>query len=357
LVALLGALGPLAAERPLASAADAAPERPVAIAADVAPAPAAQAMRVRVGTLNASADAPFYWAQERGYLREQGLDLETTPFDSAQQMIAPLGADQLDAGGGGPGPGLFNAIQRGIAVRIVADRARAAPGTRFNCLMVRKDLLDSGAVRDFADLRGRVYAEPVPGNVMGYVLDQQLRLAGLRPDDVRWVTVPYPEMMVAFGNANIDTAFPVEPFNTLGTERGVADCWRWTADMAPNYQIAMLLYGPTFAEQRTDAARRFSIAYLRAVRDYFTAFFGDGQGREAFIELLTRVTPVRDRALLERVAPTWMDPNGSVNVASLQDIQRWYLDRGEMTAEVDLNRAVDASFADYAVGQLGAYAP
>ena len=223
--------------------------------------------------------------------------------------------------------------------------------------MVRKDLLDSGAVRGFADLRGRVYAEPVPGNVMGYVFDQQLRLAGLRPDDVRWVTVPYPEMMPAFGNGIIDAAFPVEPFNTLGTERGVAECWQWTDDMAPNYQIAMLLYGPTFAEQRNDAARRFTIAYLRAVRDYYGAFFGDGQEREAFIDLLTRVTPVRDRALLERVAPTWMDPNGSVNVASLQDIQRWYLDRGEMTAEVNLSRAVDASFADYAVGQLGAYAP
>src|SRR5215204_5962393 len=233
LVALLGALGPLAVERPLAVAADAAAERPLAVAADAAverpvtftsavDAAPAQTVRVRVGTLSASADAPFYWAQERGYLREQGLDLETTPFDSAQQMIAPLGADQLDAGGGGPGPGLFNAIQRGIAVRIVADRARAAPGTRFNCLMVRKELIDSGAVRGFTDLRGRVYAEPVPGNVMGYVLDQQLRQAGLRSDDVRWVTVPYPEMMVAFGNNNIDAAFPVEPFNTLGTERGVA---------------------------------------------------------------------------------------------------------------------------------------
>src|SRR5438270_869838 len=74
----------------------------------------------------------------------------------------PRGADQLDVGGGGPGPGLFNAILRGVNVRIVGDRSRAAPGTRFNCLAVRKSLLDSGAVRGFADLRGRVFAENVP---------------------------------------------------------------------------------------------------------------------------------------------------------------------------------------------------
>ena len=38
--------------------------------------------------------------------------------------------------------------------------------------MVRKDLIDSGAVRGVADLRGRVYAETVPGSVLGYVLDR-----------------------------------------------------------------------------------------------------------------------------------------------------------------------------------------
>jgi NitT/TauT family transport system substrate-binding protein len=170
------------------------------------------------------------------------------------------------------------------------------------------------------------------------------------------VVVPFPEMMTAFANGIVDAAYPVEPFNTLGSERGIAECWRQTADLAPDFQIAMVLYGPAFAEQRTEAARRFTVAYLRGVRDYYRAFFGDGQGRGELIELLTRITPLRDRALLERVAPTWMDPNGAVNVPSLRAVQRWYLERGEMTAEVDLDRVVDLSFADYAVGQLGRWA-
>src|ERR1044071_3818408 len=79
---------------------------------------------VRVGIISNATDATFFWAQERGYLREQGLDMETTPFNSANFMVAPLGADQLDVGGGAPGPGLFNAILRGVNLRIVADRAR-----------------------------------------------------------------------------------------------------------------------------------------------------------------------------------------------------------------------------------------
>jgi NitT/TauT family transport system substrate-binding protein len=326
-------------------------------AAEAAPlaGPGPQTATVRVGVLNIAADAPFYFAKERGYLQEQGLDAEYVRFDSGQQMIAPLGVDQLDAGGGAVGPGLANAIARGVNVRIVADWARDAPGTRFNCMMVRRDLLDSGTVRTVADLRGRVYSENVPGSILTYVFERDLQQAGLRPDELRYQTVPFSDMLSAFGNGLVDVAYGVEPFQTLGEERGLTRCWRYASETAPDLQNAAVLYGPSFAEQRTEAARGFLVAYLRAVRDYHRAFFGDGQGRAEQLELLARTTPIRDQALLARLAPTWMDPNGGVNVASLQAVHRWYVDRGDLTPEADFARAVDPTFAEYAVARLGRY--
>jgi len=240
-------------------------------------------------------------------------------------------------------------------MRIVADRAQSVAGTRFNCLMARKSLLDSGALRTMADLRGRVFAEPVPANILTYALERGLNQDGVRLDEVQLVTVPWPEMANAFGNGVIDVAFPIEPFVTQSAERGVAECWRETADLAPGIETGVLIYGPTFAEQRTDAARRFMVAYLRAARDYYRAFFGDGQGRAEIVELMTRITPIKDPALLARIAPTWLDPNGAVNVASLRDTQRWYVERGDQTEEVDLQRAVDPSFVDFALQRLGRY--
>jgi NitT/TauT family transport system substrate-binding protein len=315
----------------------------------------AQLDMVRAGVIGNSTDATFFWALERGYLREQGLDLTTTTFDSAQNMIPPLGADQLDVGGGGPGPGLFNAIRRGIPLRIVTDRARAVPGTRFNCLMVRKSLVDSGAIGSFADFRGRIFAENAPGVLTSYAMERHLQQVGLGLGDMNTTLLSFPDMVNAFANNAIDAAFSVEPFISLMEQRGVADCWRPTSDLEPDFQIAVILYGPTFAEQRSERGQRFMVAYLRAMRDYYRAFFGDGQGRQEMLELLTRITPVRDLALLERTAPSWMDPNGSVNVASVRALQRWYVDRGEVTGEVDLERAVDTSYVDYALGQLGRY--
>jgi NitT/TauT family transport system substrate-binding protein len=60
-------------------------------------------------------------------------------------------------------------------------------------------------------------------------------------------------------------------------------------------------------------------------------------------------------ALLERIAPSWMDPNGSVNVESLRAVEQWYRGRGEVTGQLDFNRVIDMSFVNSAVEQLGPY--
>src|SRR5690348_3038094 len=70
-----------------------APAAPTGGGASPPTAASAQLDVVRAGVIGNSTDAVFFWAQERGYLREQGLDLTTTTFDSAQNMIPPLGAD------------------------------------------------------------------------------------------------------------------------------------------------------------------------------------------------------------------------------------------------------------------------
>ena len=355
-MAMLLAIGCTA---PVASPAQPGADSPVAAAPSPTAAPTSVETpleTVRVGVLNIASDVPFYWAEQRGYLREVGLTIDTSRFDSAQRMTTPLGADQLDVGAGAPGPGLYNAIQRGITVRIVGDRGRLPPGARSNCLVVRKDLLDSGAIQRLTDLRGHVFADNVPGTITDYVLDKALRDRGVDPAAVTHVTVPFPDMLNAFANSHIDAAFLVEPFITVGEQRGVSQCWRPTGDLVPNFQLAVLLYGPTFAEERADSARRFMVAFLRAVRDYYRAFFGDGQGRPELLDLITRTTRIKDLALLEQMAPTWMDPNGAVNVESLGAVQHYYFERGDMEAELPMDQVVDSTFADYAVQRLGRYA-
>ena len=180
-----------------------------------------------------------------------------------------------------------------------------------------------------------MFAENVPAVLTTSVVERELQRAGVGLQDVTSTTLGFPDAGTGFANDVVDFGVLVEPYITLGEQRGVSQCWKPTSEMEPNFQIAVILYGPVFAEQRTYAARGFMVADLRALRDYQRAFFGDGQGRAELVETMGRVSGVSDRALLERLEPTWADPNGSVNVESLRDVQRWNVGRGEQNGEVD----------------------
>ena len=89
----------------------------------------------------------FFIADKKGYFKAEGLAATMTSFASAAKMIAPLGTGQLDVGGGTVAAGLYNAVERGINIKIVADKASIKDGYEYSTLLVRKDLADSGTLQ------------------------------------------------------------------------------------------------------------------------------------------------------------------------------------------------------------------
>src|ERR1700678_3412581 len=96
---------------------------------------------VHLGLVPSMSAAPLFIADQLGYFKQEGLDVQVTTFPSAANMIAPLGAGQLDVGGGAAVASMYNAIGRGIDVRVVADLATDPPGYGFQRLIVRTDLV------------------------------------------------------------------------------------------------------------------------------------------------------------------------------------------------------------------------
>src|SRR6516165_6825733 len=53
---------------------------------------------ITVGATSSTSDAPIYIADRKGYFRAEGLAVKVSDFRSAADMVAPLGAGQLQAG-------------------------------------------------------------------------------------------------------------------------------------------------------------------------------------------------------------------------------------------------------------------
>jgi ABC-type nitrate/sulfonate/bicarbonate transport system substrate-binding protein len=325
-------------------------------AAGAALAPLANRLRVRVGTVSSLGDAPIYIALDRGYFTEAGLDVEDNRFDAATRMIAPVAAGQLDVISPAITAGLFNAFSRDINVRIVADRGVLAHGFGYSGLVVRQDLWDSGALRTLDALRGQRVgiAGFQAGSSVALLLGHALEARGMSLDDIDVVDLPLPDTNVGLANGSLDAAMQIEPLIALGVANGWFSVLQRSDELYPDQQNAFILYAADFAGNQQEAGRRWMVAYLRGVRDYLDAFVKN-QGRDAVAAILANNTSVKDLKLYDQMVPTYINPNGHLNLRTLVEAQDWFAAHGYVPRKVDVPALIDNQFVDYALRVLGEY--
>jgi NitT/TauT family transport system substrate-binding protein len=315
---------------------------------------------ITVGTTNSTSDAPIFIADRKGYFRAEGLDVKVVAFRSASDMVVPLGAGQIEAGAGSASAGLYNAVARGIKIKIVADKASSPPGYGGTKILVRRDHVESGRFRDIKDLKGMRFAMNAPGVSNTSTLNTLLRSVGLAYADVETVDLPFPDHVVALKNKSVDAAAAVEPAPAIAVRNGDAVLVRSDDEILPYHQIAVLLYAEDFALRRTEAARRFMRAYVRAVRFYNGALKDgrlDGPNADEVIAILSEATPIKSRDVYKAITPTGMNPDGQVNRASLAYDLAFYAEQGLIRGRVDLDAVIDNSFVEAVLKDLGPYRP
>ena len=322
------------------------------------PAPAQSPIAVTVGATSVTSDAPIYIADSKGYFRDEGLAVKVEKFRSASDMVPHLGTGTLDAGAGSASAGLYNAVANAIKIKIVADKASSPPGYGATKILIRKDHVDSGRYKTPADFKGMKFAMNAPGVSNTATLNAILKSAGVRYSDVETVNMPLPDHVAALGNKAVDASASVEPAATIAIKNGFAVLVKGDDEILPNHQIAVLLYSENFVAKRSDAARAFMRAYLRAVRFYNDSLKDGrmiGPNADEVIAILAQATPIKDPSIYKSITPTGMNPDGKVNIESLAADLAFYKEQGLVKADVKVQQIVDHSFVDKALQQLGHY--
>jgi NitT/TauT family transport system substrate-binding protein len=321
---------------------------------------AAEPVVVRVGLANASSDVGFFIADKKGYFKQEGLNVSLLAFDSGAKMVAPLGNGQLEVGAGSPSAGLYNAVARGIEIKIVADKGSTPPGYGYQPLLVRKDLVDSGRYKSLKDLKGMKIAGSATGSASTSTLNEALKKAGLKYGDVDRVFLGFPQHVMALQNKAVDAAMTTEPSATRAVQSGAAVRVMGDDVIYPNHQLAVVLYSSAFIKNNPDAARRFMRAYLRAVREYNDALKDGkiaGPNAADVIAILTEYTNIKDPAVYRTITPQGCNPDGKVYEPSLRNDLAFYKEEGQIKGNVTVEQALDNSFVEAALKDLGPYQP
>ena len=327
----------------------------------IALAPAGQTFaqeKVKVAILGGASDAGIFVSLGKGWFKEAGLDVETIRMDSGARMIGPMSTGEIDVGTGVVSAGFYNAVLRGIKVKVLASKARNVKGQSYQSITVRKDLMDSGAVKSLKDLVGRRFALVAPGATDGPTLSEAMAMVGKTYDDVTIVYLGFPAQVASYERKGIDASMLPEPFRTQAIAKGLVRELITIGEIRNNQEVGVITYSEKFSTQRTAVAQKFMNAYVRGIRFYDGAIVNGrltGKNAAEVIEIFSRYSTLKDKKLLASIVPTAIDPDGQINLKSFEADYAFYRARGMVKGEVNVAGIIDRRFIDQAIKDMGPY--
>lgn len=356
--ACAGRSEPVAAGPGVAAAATSVPAANPPAVPTPAPRPALAAAdrQVKNVVLGVTSEAPIYIALEKGYFREEGLEVEVVVGLPPTQSVPALGTGDIDTSQGAIGPSIFRAIERGINLKLVAPMSYMTERNSSVWLCRRSGLQDR--LRSLGDLRGARMAVVALGSINDYALAAAFQREGLDwQDGVDYVVLDFPSMPAALANGSVDAALISEPALSAAIELGVGERWMSYAGLVGRSVLATgVIAGAAFlAKGDGETAKRWMKAYLRGTQDYDRALIqgADAAWRAEVIDILARTTTIKDRAMYDRMTYSILRPDGTLDEESVRDQLAYWQGTGFPVPPYDDvvdTRAVRAAHAELARG-------
>ncbi len=215
-------------------------------------------MKIKVGYIGITCEAPLFVAVEKGFFKEENLDVSLVKCDwSAYKDALALGGIDITHH---LIMMFLKPIEQGMNVKILA-------GVHKGCLRVQTST--SGNIHTMEDLRGKRIGVPGMGTPPFIFANRALAIHGLDPaKDVSWLVFPAGELGLALEKGQVDAVATAEPIGTLltstGKVRNVAD--QATDEPFANEYCCGVVANGKFVANNPKAAAAATRAILKAAK-------------------------------------------------------------------------------------------
>lgn len=278
---------------------------------------------LRVGVLPIVGAAPLTLAVEEGMFAAAGLTVSVDPVQSGAIALPALVAGELDILFGNHVSTIAARAQR-LDVVIIAEASRAQPD---NFAVVT---MPDSAVSRPADLAGRTIGVNALNNIATLTVSAVLRAAGVAPQEVTFVEIPFPELANALGNRRVDAVFLAEPFLT-GARRTLDVATIVDPCSGPTEGLPIDGYVTTerYAERHPATVRAFHASLVEAQRRC-----ADRRVLEPLLVSSTRVDPDTAALISASAYPT------STDAAAIQRVADLMVEFGALADRLDVGPMV-----------------
>lgn len=267
-----------------------------------APARAADTASIRVGYIPVGDCLQLYVAEEEGFFAAEGLVVTGLAMKGGA-VIAPA------VEGGELAIGWSNTVSIILAHARGFDFAFLAPGAegKKGANDVHALIVPAGsAVASVKDLAGKTVAINTLGNINEAAMRALAQQAGLAPESIRLVEVPFPDMAAALAKGSADAALTLEPFVTDAVSRGAAR----VLEPSPHAGFGdPYLIGAWFAKKSWIAAHpKKAAAFARAVTKASAFIAAQPQKARDILAGRTRLSPELAAKIALPRFPETLDP-------------------------------------------------
>jgi NitT/TauT family transport system substrate-binding protein len=223
--------------------------------------------KVRVGVFPVASSLPLFVGIDKGFFKEQNLDIETTRLIGGPPNVAALIQNQIDASAVLVTIEGMNANLKkdGVAMYISINAQNAK--YQMEQFVVRPDL----NISSLADLKGKkIMSAPGPANVQ--MAKAALAAAGLKEGDYQLDQLDMGQHVNAMTAKTFDAGYTLEPNASVMRQNGVARTFEAgviakyvLGDPNANAWVAGCALSSEFIKSKPEVAKRFAAAWAKAI--------------------------------------------------------------------------------------------
>jgi NitT/TauT family transport system substrate-binding protein len=305
------------------------------------------ALHATIGVLRLSSSAPVFIAQEKGYFRDAGLNIELKFFDAAQPIAVATTSGDVDFGITAFTAGLYNLAGKGT-LKVIGGMSREKPGYPLIGYFASNNAYAAG-LKTPKDLAGKRIAVTQVGSSFHYSLGLLADKYGFKLSQVKIVPLQsLSNAAAALKGETVDAALlPVSTARKLMDDGG-ARLLGWVGDETP-WQL-----GAVFASPRTltnkPLVTKLLAALKRADREYHDVILSAMKNGAApideqtkpLLEIIAKYTNLPIEQVVGNCA--YIDPDGKLDVGNVGNQIKWLQAQGFVDKGFDAEAIIAKDF-------------
>jgi NitT/TauT family transport system substrate-binding protein len=304
-------------------------------------------LKAKIGVLRLQSSAPVFIAQDKGYFRDAGLDVELKFFDAAQPIAVATTAGDVDFGITAFTAGLYNLAGKGT-LKVIGGMSREKAGYPLIGYFASNKAYADG-LKTPKDLAGKRVAMTQVGSSFHYSLGLLADKYGFKVSDVKVVPLQsLSNASAALKGETVDAALlPVSTARKLMDDGG-AKFLGWVGDETP-WQLGAVFASPKTLSNKPLVTKLLAVLEKadREYHDVILASVKDGKAdinekTRPLLEIIAKYTNLPVEQVVGNCA--YIDPDGKLDVKNVDNQIRWLQEQGFVDKGFDADEIIAKDF-------------